>query len=175
MSVAINRVIIAGNLTRDPELKTLEAGRVVTRLSIAINRHWRNGQGERKDEVTYIDCEAWGRSAELAGQYLTKGSPCLVEGRLKMDQWESQDGKKQSRLKVVADNIQFLSNRGEQSSQDGYQAQRSPPTRVNEGPSLEESLSSGAMPLRPHKRPTPTDFVRTHLFGLRPAICFGID
>ena len=93
MSVTINRVIVAGNLTRDPDLKALEGGRVVTRLSLALNRHWRGSDGERKEEVTYIECEAWGRSAELAGQYLNKGSACLVEGRLKMDQWQSQDGK----------------------------------------------------------------------------------
>ena len=141
MSAAFNRVIVAGNLTRDPELKTLEGNRVVGRLSLAINRNWRNANGERKEEVTFVDCEAWGRSAEIAGQYLTKGSPCLIEGRLKMDQWESQEGKKQSRLKVIAENIQFLGGRSDSAPSEFHQPRpQAPARRIANGPSLEDSV-----------------------------------
>jgi single-strand DNA-binding protein len=99
-----NRVILAGHLTRDPETKSLANEKCVAKFSLACNRKF----GDRED-VTFVDCEAWGKTAELAGKYLTKGRACLIEGRLKMDQWEDkQTGAKRSRLIVVADSIQFL-------------------------------------------------------------------
>ena len=104
MAVSLNKVLIAGNLTRDPETKFLANEKCISKFSIASNRKFGD-----KEEVTFVEVECWGRTAELAGQYLTKGRACLVEGRLRMDQWEDKaTGAKRSKLLVVADNIQFL-------------------------------------------------------------------
>ena len=102
----INTVHVCGNLTRDPESKAVGQS-TVCKFSIAINRTWKDANGEKKEEVTFVDCEAWGKTAELIGQYLTKGSECYVQGRLKLDQWDDKDGQKRSRLKVVAEAVQF--------------------------------------------------------------------
>ena len=86
--------------------------RAVADFGLAINRRFKDANGQLKDETTFVDVEAWGRTAELVGQYLTKGRACFVEGRLKLDSWEDKEGQKRSKLKVVADNIQFIdSNR----------------------------------------------------------------
>lgn len=112
MSLNLNRVTLAGNLTRDPEVRQVGADRAVANFGLAVNRRWRNQQsGEMTEEVTFIDIEAWGRTAELAGQYLRKGSPAYLEGRLKFDTWEDKEGQKRSKLRVVADTIQFLASR----------------------------------------------------------------
>ncbi len=108
MSLNLNTVLLAGHLTRDPQLRSLPNDRTVVSFSLAINRRYKTGDGEVKEESTFVDCEAWGRTAELIGQYLAKGSACYLEGRLKLDSWEDKDGGKRSRLKVVADNVQFL-------------------------------------------------------------------
>lgn len=109
MPVSINRIILAGNLTRDPQIRFLANEKSICEFGLAINRKFKGGDGEFKEEVTFVDIEAWGRTGELAAQYLTKGRSCLVEGRLKLDQWEDKDTQqKRSRLKVVADSIQFL-------------------------------------------------------------------
>jgi single-strand DNA-binding protein len=107
MAVSINKVMLAGNLTRDPELRKLNGDKSVCSFGLAINRRYKQGD-EMKEEVTFIDCEAWGRTADLVAQYLTKGRACFVEGRLKLDQWDDKDGQKRSKLKVVADAVQFL-------------------------------------------------------------------
>src|SRR5262249_32496644 len=112
--------ILAGNLTRDPELKYTTKGTVVARLGMAINRTWKSETGETKEEVTFVDIDAWGRQAEVIAQYVKKGRPLLVEGRLKLDQWDDkQTGQKRSRLGVVLESFSFLdSNRGEGNSSD---------------------------------------------------------
>lgn len=97
-----------GNLTRDPEVRYTPKGTAVTDLSIAINTVYRTQEGDEKEEVTYVDIVTWGRQAETCGQYLTKGAPILVEGRLQLDQWEDKDGQKKSRLRVRAERVQFL-------------------------------------------------------------------
>ena len=111
MSLNLNHVVLAGNLTRDPELRQVTPERAVANFGIAVNRRWRNPAGEPTEEVTFLDIEAWGRTGELVGQYLRKGSPAYIEGRLKLDTWEDKEGQKRSRLKVVADNVQFLGGR----------------------------------------------------------------
>lgn len=112
MAANINRVLVAGNLTRDPQVRFFANERAVADFGIAVNRRFRGADGENKEETTYIDIEAWGRTAELVGQYLTKGRSCFVEGRLKLDQWDDKNsGQKRSKLKVVADNVQFLDGR----------------------------------------------------------------
>lgn len=108
MAANINRVLIAGNLTRDPQVRFLANEQAVANFGIAVNRRFKGADGQMKEEVTFVDVEAWGRTAELVGQYLTKGRACFVEGRLKLDNWEDKDGQKRSKLKVVAENVQFL-------------------------------------------------------------------
>lgn len=110
-----NKVILAGNLTRDPELRYTPKGTAVAKLGMAVNRTWKNEAGENKEEVTFIDIDAFGRQAEVIGQYLKKGRPILVEGRLKQDTWEDKTThQKKSKLTVVLEAFQFLdSGRGD--------------------------------------------------------------
>jgi len=104
-----NKVILAGNLTRDPEVRYTPKGMAIAKFGLAINRTWKNEAGETKEEVTFVDIDAFGRTAEVISQYLKKGRPILVEGRLKLDQWDDkQTGQKRSRLGVVLENFQFL-------------------------------------------------------------------
>jgi single-strand DNA-binding protein len=104
-----NKVILAGNLTRDPELKYTSKGTAIARITIAINRSWKTETGEGKEEVTFVDIDAFGKQAETIGQYFKKGRPILVEGRLRLDQWDDkQTGQKRSRLGVVLEGFQFL-------------------------------------------------------------------
>ena len=108
-----NRVILAGNLTRDPELRYTPKGTAIARLGMAINRNWKSETGETKEEVTFVDIDAWGRQAEVIAQYVKKGRPLLVEGRLKLDQWEDKNThQKQSKLRVVLESFSFLDSRG---------------------------------------------------------------
>ena len=113
-----NRVIIAGNLTRDPEVRFLSNEQAVANFGLAMSRKFKDRQGNLQEEATFVDVECWGRTAELVGQYLTKGRGALVEGRLKLDQWEDQQGQKRSKLKIVAETVQFLNSgqRGQQGS-----------------------------------------------------------
>jgi single-strand DNA-binding protein len=109
MSANINRVFLAGKLTRDPQVRFLANEKAVAEFGLAINKKWKDSAGAMKEEVTFVDIEVWGRTAELCSQYLAKCRGCFVEGRLKLDQWEDKkDGSKRSKLRVVADNVQFL-------------------------------------------------------------------
>ncbi len=106
----LNKVLLIGNLTRDPELRYTPKGTAIAQLGLAVNRVWNDDQGQQREEVTFIDIEAWGRTAETASKYLTKGRPIFVEGRLRLDTWEDKETKqKRSKMKVVAESIQFLS------------------------------------------------------------------
>lgn len=105
-----NRVILVGNLTRDVELRYLQSGMAVTEIGLAVNERRKTQTGEWVDEPVYVDITMWGRTAEVASEFLSKGSPVLIEGRLKLDTWE-KDGKKNSKLKVVADRMQMLAGR----------------------------------------------------------------
>ena len=109
MAANLNKTMLIGNLTRDVELKYIPSGAAVANFGLAINRQYKNSDGEKVEEVCFIDIVAWNRLAEVAGEYLLKGSPVFIEGRLQMDSWEQEDGQKRSKLKVVAQNIQFLS------------------------------------------------------------------
>jgi len=104
-----NKVILAGNLTRDPELRYTPKGTAIAKLGMAINRTWKNEAGETKEEVTFVDVDAFGRTAEVIGQYMKKGRPILIEGRLKLDTWDDkQTNQKKSKLGVVAESFQFI-------------------------------------------------------------------
>ncbi|MCR9295867.1 MAG: single-stranded DNA-binding protein [bacterium] len=107
-----NRVILMGNLTRDVELRYTPAGTPVTEVGLAVNDRRKNQNGEWVDETTFVDITFWGRTAEVASEYLSKGSPVFVEGRLKLDTWE-KDGQKNYKLRVVCDRMQLLGSRGD--------------------------------------------------------------
>lgn len=114
-----NKVMLMGNLTRDPEVRYTPKGSAVTDLAIAVNRVYTAENGERREEVTYVDVTLWARTAEIAGQYLKKGSPVFIEGRLQMDTWEDkQTGQKRSKIKVVGEVMQLLGRRGDGSGDD---------------------------------------------------------
>ncbi|MBM3902692.1 MAG: single-stranded DNA-binding protein [Verrucomicrobia bacterium] len=140
-----NKVILLGNLTRDPELRYTPKGTAVARLGLAVNRSYKSETGETKEEVTFLDVDAWGKQAELIGQYLRKGNPLFVEGRLRLDQWDDkQTGQKRSALKVVMENFQFIGGRAE--GVQGAVAPSRPPSRpagpaeppTSDGPPPEE-------------------------------------
>src|SRR5229473_5165370 len=109
-----NKVILAGNLTRDPELRYTPKGTAIAKITVAINRSWKTETGETKEEVTFVDVDAFARQAEVIGQYFKKGRPILIEGRLRYETWEDkQTNQKRSKLGVVLENFQFMdSNRG---------------------------------------------------------------
>jgi single-strand DNA-binding protein len=106
---ALNKVLLMGNLTRDPELRVTPKGTPICQFALAINRQFKMESGESREEVIYVDVEAWGKQGETIAKYCTKGRPLYVEGRLKLDQWEDKNTKeKRSRMKVVLEQFQFL-------------------------------------------------------------------
>src|SRR4030088_1187749 len=106
---SFNKVILLGNLTRDPEVRYTPKGTAVADLGLAINRTYTAENGEKREEVTFVDVTFWGRTAEVAGEYLKKGRPVFVEGRLQLDSWDDkQSGQKRSKLKVIGENMQML-------------------------------------------------------------------
>src|SRR5882762_7881187 len=126
-----NKVILAGNLTRDPELRYTPKGMAIAKFGLAINRNWKTETGESKEEVTFVDVDAFGRQAETIAQYMKKGSPFLMEGRLRLDQWDDkQTGQKRSKLGVVLENFKFV---GPARNDGGDTARR--PAPATSGPS----------------------------------------
>lgn len=106
---SFNKVILVGNLTRDPELRYTPAGKAIAKVGMAVNRTWTSESGEKKEEVTFVDVDIFGRTAENVSQYMRKGSSMLIDGRLRLDQWDDkQTGQKRSKLGVVAESVQFL-------------------------------------------------------------------
>jgi single-strand DNA-binding protein len=126
---SFNRVILVGNLTRDPELRYLASGTAVTDIGLAVNDRRKTANGEWVDETTFVDITLWGRTAEVVSEYCSKGAPLLIEGRLKLDSWETQDGQKRSKLKVVGERMQLLGGRGQGGSEGGGGPR--PPARKN--------------------------------------------
>ena len=116
MAKDLNKVMIIGNLTRDPELKTTTTGQQVVNLGVATNRSWKNAEGESQEAAEFHNVEAWGKLAEIIAQYLTKGRRAYFEGRLQTDQWEDKEsGAKRSKTKIVAQDMILLDSRGSQS------------------------------------------------------------
>lgn len=112
MASSLNKVLLMGNITRDIELKTIPSGTAVAQIGLAMNRKWKDASGEAKEEVCFVDCEAWGKTAELISQYFAKGRPIMVEGRLKLDQWDDKEsGQKRSKIKVVIENFYFVDSK----------------------------------------------------------------
>ena len=108
----LNRVMLIGNLTRDPEVKYTPKGTAIADIGLAINRVWKNESGEKQEETTFVDVTLWGRQAEIAKEYLTKGRPVYIEGRLQLDSWDDkQTGQKRTKLKVTGEQLQLLGAR----------------------------------------------------------------
>jgi single-strand DNA-binding protein len=136
---SLNKVLIIGNLTRDPEIKYTPKGTAICDIGLAVNRNYTTDGGEKREEVTFIDVTLWGKVAEIVGEYCKKGRPLFVEGRLQLDTWDDkQSGQKRSKLKVVGDNIQLLGGKpeGERSSDWPVgEARRTPPPPAKRPPS----------------------------------------
>lgn len=133
MAASLNKVLLMGNLTRDIELRHTQGGTAVTDLGMAINDRRKNQAGEFVEDTVFVDVTLWGRTAEVAAEYLSKGSSVLIEGRLKLDQWESEGGEKRQKLKVVGEKMQMLGKRND--SEDGGNARpqsQSQPQNQNE-------------------------------------------
>jgi single-strand DNA-binding protein len=126
----LNKVLLMGHLTRDVEMRALPSGMAVAAFGLAVNRRWKNQQGEQQEETTFVDIEAFGKPAETMSQYLRKGSGVFIEGRLRLDQWEDKDGGKRSKLKVVVDSFQFIDGKGDQGQ---HQDSRKPAPGVKTG------------------------------------------
>jgi len=150
---SFNKVIIAGNLTRDPEMRYTPKGTAIARFGIATNRKWKTETGEMKEEVTFVDIDAFGRQAEVIAQYMKKGRPLLVEGRLKLDEWEDKNThQKVSKLRVVLESFSFIdSNRGE--SAIAGDSQR---TRTGAAPAAPTGSPAGSEPAAP-EAPAPEE------------------
>ena len=143
-----NRVVLVGNVTRDLELRYTPGGAAVVDLGLAVNDKRKSQEGEWIEETTFIDVTLWGRQAEVASEYLRKGSACLIEGRLKLDSWE-QDGQKRSKLKVIGERMQMLGGRGDGRPQGGQQRpqqqqadpyDRQPSRQDNSGPPPQDDI-----------------------------------
>ena len=141
----LNKVMLIGNLTRDPELRYTPKGTAVADVGLAINRVWNNEAGQKQEETTFVDVTLWGRQAELAEKYLGKGRGVYIEGRLQLDTWDDKEtGKKRSKLKVVGENLQFLPDGkgapgGGSSSGGGSQhSSNASALEANPGPAVQE-------------------------------------
>jgi single-strand DNA-binding protein len=155
-----NKVLLMGNLTRDPQLKYLPSQMAVAEFGVACNRKFRTSQGEDREEVTFVDCSAFGKTGEVINQYFTKGKPIFIEGRLKLDQWEDkQGGGKRSKLSVVVENFQFVGGRdgggggagGGGSYDSGAEGESRPPARS--APPRPQGAGTGYHPAAPPPPP----------------------
>lgn len=116
---SFNKVLLMGNLTRDPELRHIKTGTPVADVGLAVNRTFKNAQGQKEEKPCFVDVTFWSKQAELVAQYLKKGSPIFVEGRLELDSWTTEDGQKRNKLRVVAENFQFINAGGRGASAGG--------------------------------------------------------
>ncbi|WP_024955386.1 single-stranded DNA-binding protein [Sulfurospirillum arcachonense] len=148
-----NKVILVGNLTRDCELRYLPSGSAVCTTGIATNRKFKNQMGEQKEEVCFIDITFFGRTAEIANQYLRRGAKVLVEGRLKLDQWTDQNGGKRSKHSVTVDNLQMLDSKGSNNNADGNSNYNQPQQNsgYNSAPAAQPSYQQETQPS--HQQP----------------------
>lgn len=164
----LNKVMLIGNLTRDPEIKYTPKGSAIAELGLAINRYWTTESGEKKEETTFVNVTLWGRQAEIAKEYLTKGKPVYIEGRLQLDTWDDKTtGEKKSKLKVTGDQMQLLGSRGEggggggsyggggQQSQGGGDEYDQRPQRSQPTPQRGGGSSQGGQPQRGGGKPQP--------------------
>lgn len=140
---SFNKVVLLGNLTRDPELRYSPKGTAIAKVSLALNHRWTNEAGEKKEEVAFVEVDCFGRTAENVGQYMKKGRPMLVEGRLRLEQWDDkQTGAKRQKLGVVAESVQFLGSRME----DGESRMATTPAAGVDRQKMAEAPQSDAPP-----------------------------
>lgn len=143
---SFNKVILLGNLTRDPEVRYTPKGSAVADLGIAVNRQYTLENGEKREEVTFVDVTFWGRTAEVAGEYLKKGRPVFIEGRLQLDTWDDKtSGQKRSKLKVIGETMQLLGSRGDSAGGGGGAEEGERPARSSK-PSAPPKSSAPAEP-----------------------------
>jgi len=144
---SFNKVILMGNLTRDPELRYTPKGTAVAKLGLAVNRSWRNADGQQQDETTFVDVDAFGKQAETLGQYMQKGRPILIEGRLKLDQWEDKNtGQNRSKLGVILEKFSFVGGGGGQAGGSTNATQSSAPPPTSDVPPFEDGPSDDDVP-----------------------------
>lgn len=149
-----NRVILIGNLTRDPEVRFSSGNNAICKLGLAVSRNYTTRDGEKREDTTFVDVDAFGKVAEILGKYLSKGRPVMIEGRLQLDTWETKEGEKRQKLKVVCENFQFLGTGrgGDQESSGGGSSspeRSSPPVRegsARAGGSSEENFDDEDIP-----------------------------
>ena len=135
-----NRVILLGNLTRDPEMRYIPSGTAVTNFGLAMSDRYTDRQtGEQKENVCFVDVEAWGRQAEIANEYLTKGRPVFIEGALKFDSWETEDGSRRNKLSVRAFRIQLIGGRRDEDEMGGGYADAQPAAAPEQATSYQEA------------------------------------
>ena len=151
MAASLNKVMLIGNLTRDPELRYIPSGQAVTTFTVAVNRTYNSQSGEKKEEVSFIRIVAWARLAEVCNEYLKKGSPVFVEGRLQSRNWEAQDGTKRSTVEVIAQSVQFLS-RGPRQEETGEPAAEPPAFEESD-----ETAPKNTVPSDREKESQPSD------------------
>jgi single-strand DNA-binding protein len=154
----LNKVFLMGNLTRDPELRYTPKGTAVAKLGLAVNRVWKTETGETKEEVTFVDVDAFGRQAETIGQYCKKGRPLFIEGRLRLDQWDDkQTGQKRSKLGIVLESFQFLGsgNRAEGGHSEGGSFESAAPRRAPAAPTRAAAPAPAEPPM--DEPPMPSD------------------
>jgi single-strand DNA-binding protein len=141
MAGDLNRVTIIGRLTRDPELKYIQSGSAVANFSIATNRNYTTNSGEKKEEVSYFDCIAWGKMGEILTEYCHKGSRIAVEGRLQQRRWEDKENNKKSKIEIVSDNIQFLDSKASSDKAVGGASAEAPQQAgTNENPFSDDNI-----------------------------------
>lgn len=133
---SFNRVLLMGNLVRDPELRVTLKGTAICQFGMAVNRTWKDESGQLREEVSFIDIEAWGKQGEVIAKYLTKGRPLFVEGRLKMDSWEDKtSGQRRTKLKVVLESFQFIGGRA-----DSAPAPAAAPAPAGRGGAMQDTI-----------------------------------
>ena len=159
-----NKVILAGNLTRDVEVRYTPSGTAIGNTGLAVNRKFKAATGEQKEETMFVDITFFGRTAEIANQYLRKGSKVLVDGRLKLDQWTAQDGSKRSKHSVTVENLQMLGSRDENAgvggnTYGGQPQQSQPQGESNYGAPAQESYSQPSTPAAPQSAPEPSQSI----------------
>jgi len=153
-----NRVILVGNLTRDPQLSYLPSQTPVVEIGLAVNRRWRGQDDQQREETCFIDCRAYGRQAEVINQYLSKGRPVLIEGRLQYDTWEGKDGTKRSKHRVIVERFQFMGQGGGDAAGAPRGAPRQAPARApSQAPSQTPSQAPPQTPPQAQAPPPPDE------------------
>lgn len=150
---SLNKVLLIGNLTRDPDVRMLTNGRPVCNFGIALNRNYKDAEGNKREEVTFVDVECYGPRAEAIGRFFSKGRSIFVEGRLKLDQWESKEGEKRSAIRVVLDNFEFVDSKQDSSTGGQEQLSNSATTKPSNANSADSSTIENSTESSPSADP----------------------